>query len=212
MVLRFVLLWAVACATLSHSYAQWGEKLKKYAVLTEGGESYGEADLDEVFIMGKMPSKRELEKGREKLAKFERLRWNVHKVYPYARKVAIVRAQIHQELRSLPSGSSQRDYLKQKEKALFARYEQDIRRMSRDQGRVLCKLVDRETNITMYDIIRENKNAATAIFWQGVGSIFGINLRSEFDPEEDKMIDAVVKELENGGYNMVYKTYNYVLQ
>lgn len=193
------------------SRAQWGRDTKRFHMIVEDGDSLGETYLDEILVPARYPTPKEMAAARKAIEEFTRLRWNVHKVYPYARKVASVQAQVTHEMANLPPHVSKKEYVKAKEKALFAKYEPDIRRMTRDQGRVLIKLIHREAHTTMYELVKEDKNTVSAVFWQGVGSLFSIDLKAEYNPKEDYLIDAIVKELEGGGYNMVYKTYNYEL-
>jgi hypothetical protein len=65
--------------------------------------------------------------------------------------------------------------------------------MSTSQGRLLLKLIARETNKTGYDIIKEYKGAFSATFWYGVGKIFGTDLKSEYHKEnEDSLIENIL--------------------
>ncbi len=188
---------------------------RRFKVFVYEGTTFMTGELAPVDITAQPPSTRELRRGQRRLARFTRLRYNVHKVYPYAVKVAEIMAQVQAELDSLPDHSSRKDYLKNTEKSLFGSYESDIRRMSRSQGKVLVKLVYRETGESTYELIKDNKSGASAFFWQSLGLIFGVNLKTAFEPDqesEDAMIDYIVQDLERGGYNIAYKQYNYRLQ
>lgn len=185
-----------ACFTFLYTTAsaQWGRDVKQFNVIETDNVMVGEADLHAVEINDRLSSKA------------LKLRWNVHKVYPYAQKVAETQAKIANDMQHLPAGVSHREYAKAQEKMLFAQYEPVVRKLTAEQGRILLKLISRQTNTTMYDIVKEDRNAVTAIFWQGVGTLFGVNLKTQFDPEEDAAINAIVQELEMGGTNMVYNS------
>lgn len=185
---------------------------KRFKVFTYQGQTYMSGQLEGIDITAKKPNKREIRRGRRRLAKFTRLRWNVHKVYPYAAKVSNVLEEINAEMEALPDDEARKQYVKSKEKSLFGSYEKDIRRMTRSQGRVLVKLVSRETGESTYKLIKETKSGAAAFFWQSIGLLFGINLKTGYDLEEDAMIEQIVEDLENGGYNIAYKRYNYSLK
>lgn len=197
---RHFLLFALAFACIqSATFAQWGRDTKQFHVLaTAGTAPIGEADLNPVEIEDKLTSAA------------IKLRWNVHKVYPYAKKVAQMQAQIAQEMQQL-TGAQRRAYIKTHEEALFAQYEPIIRKMTPEQGRILLKLINREAHITMYDLVKDDKNTLVAMFWQGTGRIFGVNLKAQYNAQHEPCIEAIVQELEMGGYNMVYKTPNYAL-
>lgn len=188
---------------------------RRFRVFTYEGGNYMVGALDSIDITANPPSRRDMRRGRRRLARFTRLRYNVHKAWPYALKVAQIMAQVQAELDSLPDDQSRKQYLKDTEKSLFGAYEDDIRRMSRSQGKVLVKLVHRETGASTYELIKDNKNGASAFFWQSISLIFGINLKTAFEPgeeEEDAMIDYIVQDLERGGYNIAHKGYNFRLE
>lgn len=188
------------------------ERSKRFALVeSEDGQKFLVGSLDSVHIMHQMPSQRDLKRGKRRLARYTRLRYNVHKVYPYAVKVAAIMQEVDTEMAQIPEKKARKAYAKEKEKSLFGSYEQDIRKMTRKQGKLLVKLVHRETENSMYHIIKEYKSGASAVFWQSIGLIFGVNLKVDYDPEEEKMIESIVNNLENGGYNIAYKRYNYEL-
>ncbi|WNJ17240.1 DUF4294 domain-containing protein [Pontibacter sp. G13] len=184
----------------------------RFKVYTYEGVTFMDGQLDSINILDRKPTDRQIRKGRKRLAKFTRLRYNIHKVYPYALKVSEVLQEIDQELAELPEDTKRRKYVKSKEQALFSKYEKDLRKMTRSQGKVLVKLVCRQTGKTTYELIKENKNGASAFFWQSIGLLFGINLKSDYDDEEDEMIEDIVAELEGGGWNIVYRAYDYRLE
>ena len=85
------------------------------------------------------------------------------------------------------------------EKDVFGEYEDDIEDMTISQGRILIKLIDRETQNTSYTLIREYRGKFSAAFWQGIARIFGTNLKEEYDPYgEDALIEAIIKEIDAG--------------
>lgn len=185
-----------------------GKRFRKYS---HEGEEFLYGSIDGVDITRPFPTTRELRQGRRKIEQFTRLQWYVHSVYPYAQGVADLMAEVEQEIQHIPNKQAQKDYLKEREEALFAKYEEDFRRMSRKQGKILVKLIYRQSGVSAYEMIKDTKSGATAFFWNGIGRLFGINLKADFDPEEDAMIDSIVLDLDNGGYNIAYKTYDYRL-
>lgn len=184
---------------------------QRYRLYTYEGEDFLYGSIDGIDIERTYPTERELRRGRRRVMQYTRLQWYVHSVYPYAQGVAELMSEVERDLQTLPSKSDQKAYIKSKEEALFARYEPDFRRMSRKQGKIFVKLVYRQSGLSVYDLIKDTKSGATAFFWNGIGRIFGINLKADFDPEEDGMIDSIVADLDNGGYNIAFKAYNYRL-
>ena len=191
--------------------AQISVDSSQYPYNTHEGIPYMNGNIEPVLITAKKPTARQLKKGRKKLQKLTRLRWNVHKVYPYALKVADILEGVEDTLQMMSVKEDQKKYLKNREKSLFGSYEQDLRKMSRSQGKVLVKLISRETGNSSFDLIKNYKNGASAFLWQSIGLIFGISLKVEYEPEEEEMIEWFVQDLERGGYNIAYKKYAYVL-
>jgi hypothetical protein len=84
-----------------------------------------------------------------------------------------------------PPDTKRRDkkaYIKMIEKELFRKYGPELKKLSISDGRVLIKLIDRETDYTSYELIDELKGSVSAFFWQGVARVFGNNLKTPYDP------------------------------
>ncbi len=89
--------------------------------------------------------------------------------------------------------------MKEQEQLLREEFEDDIRHLTIRQGRLLIKLIDRETDKTSYELIKELKGSFSAFFWQTVARFFGENLKDQYDPaQEDKYIEEIVHRIENG--------------
>jgi hypothetical protein len=190
-------------------FGQFEGDFIRFEVYEQQGVVYGVGDMSDVVISAARPTKAELKRGKRKLEDFNRLRWNVHKVYPYAIGVSELLVDVQARLDSFQSGQEKRQYMKAKEETLFGEYEQDIRKMTRKQGIILIKLVHRETGDNVFSLIKDVKSGISAVFWQSISRIFGMSLKNEYDFDEDAMIEAIVNELEGGGYNIVYKQYNF---
>jgi len=175
------------------------------------GKTYLAGRLDTIRISDNTPSTRDRRRGIRKLKKFTRLRYNVHRAYPYALKVSEILMEVERKAQSIDDEKELKAYMKEREKDLFGRYEKDIKKMSRSQGKILVKLIYRETGGSMFSLIKDNKSKVSAVFWQSVGLIFGINLKTTYDPEEEDSIEYFVKELEKGGYNIAFKKYAFTL-
>jgi hypothetical protein len=120
---------------------------------------------------------------------------NFKKVYPYALKIKQITDQLNAQLSTIKNESERAKLIRETEKVLFKEYETAVRTMTISQGRLLLKLVARETNKTGYDIIKEYKGAFPASFWYGVGRIFGQDLKSEFHKEqEDSLIENILSK------------------
>ena len=86
------------------------------------------------------------------------------------------------------------EYLKQFEKAIFNQYKPEMKKLTKNQGKTLIKLVNRETNQRSFFIVKAFMGAFRAGFWQTFGRFFGVNMREGFHPESKK-IDAMIERI-----------------
>lgn len=136
---------------------------------------------------------------RNEYRKYERMILNLKKVYPYALAVRRRLDKVNHEMQDIKSEKERKEYLKSVEKDVFAEYEDDIRQMTITQGKLLIKLIDRETQNTSYTLIKEYRGKLNAAFWQGIARIFGTNLKEEYDAYgEDALIEIIITEIEAG--------------
>jgi hypothetical protein len=169
---------------------------KKYVLknVERDGIMMPEVQLGGVNIIGRPGGARKSDYRR-----YARLIYNIKKVYPYAKIVRARLTRVNGELMNITDEKARRNYLKTVEKDVFAQYEGDMRQMTITQGRLLIKLIDRETQNTSYDLIREYRGKISASFWQGIARIFGTNLKAEYDPwEEDLLIELIITEIDAG--------------
>ena len=130
--------------------------------------------------------------------RYQRLVDAVRKVYPLAQIARAKMADMEEQLLSL-SKREQRAYINKCYKDIIHEYTPVAKRMTRTQGWVLIKLIDRQTDYTAYEIIREFRGGFVASFWQGVGKLFGHDLKSEYDKEnDDKLLEQIIVYYEAG--------------
>ena len=158
------------------------------------GVTMPEVEIKEVTVVAR-PSAAQ----RREYRQYERLIKNIKIVYPYALMVRLKLAHVNEYLKTIDKEKSRREYIKSVEKDVFAEYEGDMRQMTITQGRLLIKLIDRETQNTSYELIREYRGKFTAAFWQGIARIFGTNLKEEYDPYgDDALIELIINEVDAG--------------
>lgn len=162
--------------------------------VTRDGEALPEIEIQEITVTRKMGIREKFQWWR-----YERTVYNVKRVYPYCILVRESLAEVNDTLETFADDRDRRRFLKDYEKQVFAEYEDDMRGMTLTQGRILIKLVDRETMNSSYSLIRDYRGSVSAIFWQGIARIFGSNLKVKYDPYgEDYLIEQIVLELEAG--------------
>ena len=136
---------------------------------------------------------------RGDMRKYRRLIEAVKRVYPIAVTARERMAGMEDTLMMLKTKREQQAYIKRVERDIKREYTPVLRKMTRTQGRILIKLISRETDQSAYEIVREFRGRVEAGVWQVVAKIFGHNLKTEYDPEgEDQMIEQIVKYIEAG--------------
>lgn len=158
------------------------------------GEILPEVPIKEVTIVG-----RKNEPKKVMVRKYDRMIYNIKKVYPYSVIVREKLAQVNEDLSNITDEKERRKYLKGVEEYVLGEYEDDVRNMTITQGKLLIKLIDRETRNTSFQLIKEYRGGLSASFWQGIARIFGTNLKAEYDPYgEDAMLEVIVLQIEAG--------------
>lgn len=136
---------------------------------------------------------------RRDMRRYARLVRAVRKVYPIAQEAKREMALMEQELERLPSKRDRELYIKGIQKMIIKQYTPVLKKMTIYEGRVLLKLIDRETEYTAYEIVREFRGGFVAGFWQAMARLFGNNLKLEYDPEgNDRLLDQIVRAYEEG--------------
>jgi len=133
---------------------------------------------------------------RRKLTKLIR---DVKRVYPYARLAGIQLRKYNALLEEAKNERESRRIMKEAEKEINEKYAGDLKNLTFSQGRVLIKLIDRETGDCSYNLVQDLRGNFTAFFYQAFARIWGYNLKVKYDPEgEDRQIEAIVRLIERG--------------
>lgn len=160
------------------------------------GDTLMTKELPEIRVL---PKPRTEFKNRRQRRYYGRLTRDVKKTLPYAKLAGVLLVQVNDSLQHIENKKEQNAYLKTVEKELLAEYEPALRKMTIRQGRLLIKLVDRECQITSYEVVRIYRGGFSAFFWQGVARIFSNDLKSVYDPYgEDALVEEVVLLVEAG--------------
>lgn len=135
---------------------------------------------------------------KEKL-KWDKLKRDVKKAYPFAVMAKMKLAEMDAQLAFVKGEKARKNYTEKCEKELTAQFSEDMKKLTYTQGKILFKLMDRETGSTTYQIIKQRRGSFSAFMWQGVAVVFGNNLNAEYDPYgDDSKIEEVVVLIEMG--------------
>jgi hypothetical protein len=160
-------------------------------------------ELDNVYVSNLPP-----EQMVKVLQKYNRLRNAVYVTYPYARTASITLRDVAMHLDSISSKRERRKYIKSREKELKEQFAEPLTNLSVYQGKVLMKLIDRQTGINCYEIIKEYKGGLNARMYQTVAFFFNSSLKQDYDlmnDATDRQIETIVKEIDAAWYNNPFK-------
>ena len=167
-----------------------------YKMVDEYGDTVRMIELYDVTVYPPM---------RFKNKKQEEFYWrtvrDVRKTLPYAKAASQALIETYEYIQTIPDKKERERHLSRLDKDLVAQYKPVIMTLTKGQGKVLLKLINRETSQSSYNIVKAFLGSFRAGFWQAVGRLFGMNMKGDFNPqknEEDAIIDRVATLIEQG--------------
>ena len=161
------------------------------AAVIYNGDTIEAKTLTDVSVMARLTQNQ-----LNAIAKWTRLRNAVYVTYPYARRAGAVLNDINAKLANVTDKDARKDYIKSREKDLKKEFTDPLTNLSVYQGKVLMKLINRETGNNCYELIKEYKGGLTARFYQTVAFFFSSNLKQPYDAKGDDMeIEKIVQEV-----------------
>jgi hypothetical protein len=140
-------------------------------------------------------------RNQKQYEQWTRTKYNVKKVYPYAILAAAKLREFDNQLASITDAKERKRFIKVCERDLRSEFEDELKGLSFSQGRILMKLIDRETGKTTYEIVRQLRGGFEAAMWQAVARIFGHNMKTEYDARlEDLFVERAVRLVETGRF------------
>lgn len=162
----------------------------------EGNDTIIRIQINDIWIY---PEKKF--KNKKQQQNYSRYVAKVKKVYPLALEAKILLDKYEPQYYALDSQRERRKLMKNLEKELLDKHKEELKKWSISDGKILLKLINRETNRSAYSIIENFRGEFSAVFWQGIARLFKNNLKDGYDPEnEDKVLEEVVRKIESGYY------------
>jgi hypothetical protein len=159
-----------------------------------GGDTMDVVDVRPVVIFPPAPPRTKRESAR-----YDKLVYNVKKVYPYAKAASKQLALYKAILDTIPTEKARKIYLKKAEKELETKFGDEIKDLTFSQGKILIKLIYRETGSSTFDIVKQLRGGFTAFIWQTMARLFGYDLKTDYDPGgTDQAIEQIVLMIEAG--------------
>lgn len=169
------------------------DRIVVYATMIDG-DTIPVVYLSEHKVFSFKPYKSKREEKR-----MTRLMLNVKKVYPYAKIAGMKLKEYEVILEGVEDKKTRKKIMKQAEDELDAEFGDDLRNLTFSQGKILIKLVYRETGSSSYDLVAELRGKFRAFFWQAFARIWGFNLKNGYDPAgDDRDIEFIVQMIEAG--------------
>ncbi len=164
-------------------------------MIIENGDTMGLVKLHTFTVY----PKRDLSRNTRRNRHYIRLARKVRRAYPYAQLAVNILQDIYDTVPEISTPRQQRRFLRAYDKALRERYTDELKRLTVTEGRILLKLIDRETGYTSFVLVEELRGHFSAMFWQSLARIFGENLKTHYDPEgSDRLIEEIVIKIETG--------------
>ena len=138
-------------------------------------------------------------KNERQRKQYNKLIRDVKKVYPIALEINRAVIETYEYLQTLPDEEAKQKHIKRVEKGIKKQYTARMKKLTFAQGKLLIKLVDRQSNQTSFELVRAFMGPFKAGFYQAFAAIFGASLKKEYDPEgDDYMIEQIVLKIESG--------------
>lgn len=202
-----ILLFSFVCVHLNaqnelSSISEDTMKTIKYVYIVTDRDTIPVFSLRPVHVFAAHKFKNEKE--RQKYTKLVR---DVKKTYPYARMVASSIIETYEYMESLPDEKTKQKHLEEVQKYMMNRYKPEMKNMTRSQGKILIKLIDRECNVSSYVIVKALLGDLKAGVYNVFAGIFGNSLKTKYYPKgEDADIENIVIQIEEGTVDYYYST------
>ena len=160
----------------------------------EGSDSIQYVEMNNIYVYGPLDFKDERQR-----KSYNRLVYNVKKVLPIAKEVNRAVLETYEYLQTLPDDKARKEHMKYVEKSLMAEYKPRMKKLTYSQGKLLIKLIYRETNSSSYELVQVFFGPTRAGFYQAFAWVLGASLKKSYDPNGvDRLTERVVRQVESG--------------
>ena len=174
--------------TLATQYVEIRGKV--YPVLITDGDTMVLAEIEDVSIS----SPRSFDNADD-YKRYRKYKYYAAKVYPYALEAIKVYKDINYATRDM-SKRKRKKYIKARNKELKQKFEDPLKGLSKTQGKILVKMIERELDVQMYDVIREFRGKFKAMYWNQSSKLLGYRLRHGYHQGENPILDIVLQDFD----------------
>lgn len=191
--MRLIWVFFILILLLNQGIAQNAEepdptKLRVLRVMVMDGDTFLVYTFDE-FVL------REFQSDEERL-KYLKLVRDIKKVMPYAKLAAFRLQMMEDNLNQITSKKERKKYTKEMEEAIKEEFMESLKKMTVSQGKLLLKLIHRETGKSTFEILKKYRGSATTFYWGTLAKFYKADIKVEFDPIEDYHIEYIIKNLD----------------
>lgn len=175
--------------------SQERQKLTYYSVDIQQGDTLITIHLPDVVVYSPLVFKND----KERMA-YNKLVRDVKKTLPYAKDVSQSIIESYEMMETMSSSKEKQKFLEDVQKFIMDKYKPKMKKLTRNQGKILVKLIDRECNTSSYEIVKSLLGSFKAGFYNTFAKVFGNDLKAKYDPNgKDKMIERIATQIEQGG-------------
>lgn len=164
-------------------------------ILIIDGDTLPVADMEGIQVTQKRNFK-----NRDERKRYRQWRKYAAKVYPYAAEAIRLYRELEEATQGMKKGKK-RKYGRKKEKELKPKYTKELKKLTKSQGYILIKMVERELQKPFFDVVVQLEGRWKAMQWQTLGRWYGYNLKKGYNPKDDLLLESILKDL-----NITYGT------
>ncbi|MDR0732832.1 MAG: DUF4294 domain-containing protein [Dysgonamonadaceae bacterium] len=184
----------VCCASGTKTVAQNAFRSSIPAYVEDGGDTIKTVIMNDIYVYPPEIYKRFLED-----AKYQKMVRDVKKTLPYAKMIYATLIETYEYIMTMPTAEERQKHLSRMERDLLKEYKPALKKMTLSQGKLLIKLIDRECNQTSYDLVKAFLGPFRAGFWNIFAGMFGVSLKSRWDPKgKDAATEQIIEMIEMG--------------
>lgn len=176
-------------AQTNTGYTRVGERYFPYAI-DECGDTLILASLDDVTVSTPRSFNSD-----EEYRRFRRYRRYALKVYPYAVQAIRIFKEVEDETLEMKK-KARKKHVRKLQKELKQEFSDPLKNLTKTQGMILLKMIEKELDTPMYFLIKNLRNGLTASYWGAIGKLYGHNLREGYIEGQDPVLDAVLNDLD----------------
>jgi len=164
-------------------------KGKVYPIMVTNGDTMVIANIEDVSVT----SPRSFD-SKEDERKYRKYKYYAAKVYPYAAEAIKIFRKMEYATKNMKK-RKRKKYIKELSEELKVKFEDPLKKLSKTQGKILVKMIERELDRPMFDLIKELQGTFKAFYWNQSSKLYGYRLKDEYTEGENPILDAVLQDL-----------------